>query len=356
MRRFTSAPMCDAFLTLAQLEEGVTCFLVPRWLPNGTRNSNFRVVRLKDKMGDRSNASSEVEYEKAWARRIGPKGRGVQTIVDMVVHTRLDCGTGSTALMRQLFQMTLNHALHRKVFGTTLIDAPVMRALLADLAVESEAAMWMSLFTSSLFDRCSQSDVDEYANPMRRLVTAIQKYWICKKAPGFAYECMEGVGGNGYVHEWDFPRFFQQSPLNSIWEGSGNTIVLDILRTLVKEPKSFESLSNELQKTMGQSKIYDSAFKSVFKELSDLQKLMKDNPNDTQLHGRFAVDCLAQLLEACLLRQHAPGYVADWYDMTRLQGNAGLRRNYGSLPVSLPSRDIGRILDREISAFQQGTH
>jgi putative acyl-CoA dehydrogenase len=191
-------------------------------------------------------------------------------------------------------------------------------------------------------------NAEESANPLRRLVTAVQKFWICKKAPGFAYECMESVGGNGYVHEWDFPRIFQQSPLNSIWEGSGNTIVLDILRTLAKEPESARSLYAELSKVQGQSQRYDAALASVFDQLQSLQK---QDPNDVQLHGRFAVDALAQQLEAYVLRRYAPPEVADWYEMNHLEVSTGCKRNYGSLPVGFPTDSLHRIIDRNVNAL-----
>ena len=245
---FCSAPMCDAFLTLAYAEGGLTCFLVPRWLPDGERNAGFRVMRLKDKLGDRSNASSEIEYHGALGQRIGAEGRGVATIIQMVQHTRLDCVTGSAAQMRFALANAVWHTAHRSAFQKRLVDQPAMSAVLADLALESEAATAAAIRLAQAFDR------DE---PLARLLTPIAKYWVCKRAPGMVYEAMEAHGGIGYVENGPMPRLFRQSPLNAIWEGSGNVIALDVLRALGREPESVEAMQLFLQSQRGKNATYD---------------------------------------------------------------------------------------------------
>lgn len=245
---FCSAPMCDAFLTLAYAEGGLTCFLVPRWLPDGSRNAGFRVMRLKDKLGDRSNASSEIEYHGALAQRVGPEGRGVATIIQMVQHTRLDCVTGSAAQMRFALANALWHTAHRSAFQKRLVDQPAMAAVLADLALESEAATAAALRLAQAFDE---------NDPLARLLTPIAKYWVCKRAPGMIYEAMEAHGGVGYVENGPMPRLFRQSPLNAIWEGSGNVIALDVLRAVSRESGSVEALQAFLMAQRGRNAVYD---------------------------------------------------------------------------------------------------
>jgi putative acyl-CoA dehydrogenase len=245
---FCSAPMCDAFLTLAYAPGGLTCFLLPRWLPDGTRNTGFRIVRLKDKLGDRSNASSEVEYHGALAQRIGGEGRGVATILRMVQHTRLDCVVGSASQMRAALAQALWHTAHRSAFQKRLIDQPAMAAVLADMAVESEAATALSLRIAQAFD-----DRD----PLARLLTPIAKYWACKRAPGLVNEAMECHGGAGYIETGPMPRLFRQSPLNAIWEGSGNVIALDLLRALAREPEGVAALRSFLDAVRGRERLYD---------------------------------------------------------------------------------------------------
>ena len=231
---FCSAPMCDAFLVLAQAPAGLTCFLLPRVLPDGTRNG-FRIQRLKDKLGDRSNASSEIELDSAWAELVGEEGRGVRTIVEMIVHTRLDCVLGSAAGMRQAVEQATHHAAHRIAFGKPLADQPLMRNVLADLCLESEAATVTAMRLARAYDRRAD-DPGEAA--FARIATAIAKYWICKRGPGHAAEALECLGGNGYVEESGLPRIYRQQPLQSIWEGSGNVICLDVLRALERERES----------------------------------------------------------------------------------------------------------------------
>jgi len=245
---FCSAPMSDAFLTLAQAPGGLTCFLLPRWLPDGTRNAGFRVMRLKDKMGDRSNASSEVEYHGALAQRIGEEGRGVAAIIRMVQHTRLDCVVGSAQQMRGALSQAVWHAQHRTAFQRRLIDQPMMAAVLADLAIESEAATALSMRLAQTFDQ---------EDSLGRLLTPIAKYWVCKRAPGMVYEAMEALGGAGYVETGPMPRLFRQSPLNAIWEGSGNVIALDVLRAVDREPEAVAALQGFLETARGRDVVYD---------------------------------------------------------------------------------------------------
>ncbi|KAB2854284.1 MAG: DNA alkylation response protein, partial [Sphingopyxis terrae] len=245
---FCSAPMCDAFLTLAYAPSGLTCFLVPRWLPDGSRNAGFRVMRLKDKMGDRSNASSEIEYHGALAQRLGAEGRGVATIIQMVQHTRLDCVIGSAQQMRGALAQALWHTAHRSAFQRRLIDQPAMAAVLADLAVESEAATALGFRLAQAFDE---------EDALTRLLTPIAKYWVCKRAPGLIYEAMEAHGGAGYVEAGPMPRLFRQSPLNAIWEGSGNVIALDVLRAVAREPEGVAALQDFLAAQRGRDALYD---------------------------------------------------------------------------------------------------
>lgn len=245
---FCSAPMCDAFLTLAYADGGLTCFLVPRWLPDGGINAGFRVMRLKDKLGDRSNASSEIEYHGALAQRLGDEGRGIATIIQMVQHTRLDCVIGSAANIRAATAQALWHCAHRTAFQRRLIDHPAMAAVLADLVIESEAATALGFRIAQAFDQ------DE---PLARLLTPIAKYWVCKRAPGAVYEAMECLGGAGYVEAGPMPRLFRQSPLNAIWEGSGNVIALDVLRAIAREPEAVASLMDHLGSARGRDGRYD---------------------------------------------------------------------------------------------------
>ena len=240
---FTSAPMCDLFLVLAQAPGGLSCFLVPRILPDGTRNT-FRIQRLKDKLGNRSNASSEPEFDGTVAWRVGDEGRGVKTIIEMVNCTRLDCVGGSAALMRKALVEAGHHAKHRSAFGALLLDQPLMRNVLADLAVESEAATTLGLRLAGAADRAIRGDEEERA--FRRIATAIGKYWVTKRAPAFTAEALECLGGNGYVEDSGMPRLYREAPLNSVWEGSGNVNALDVLRALGREPGTADALLTEL--------------------------------------------------------------------------------------------------------------
>ncbi|MDX3884619.1 MAG: acyl-CoA dehydrogenase family protein [Sphingomonas sp.] len=313
---FCSAPMCDAFLTLAQVEGGgLTCFLMPRWLPDGARNAGFRVMRLKDKLGDRSNASSEIEYHGALARRIGPEGRGVATIIRMVQHTRLDCVVGSALQIRSALAHALWHCAHRSAFQRRLIDQPAMAAVLADLAVESEAA------TALAFRLAAAFDTDD---PLARLLTPIAKYWICKRAPGFVYEAMECHGGAGYVETGPMPRLFRQSPLNAIWEGSGNVIALDVLRAIAREPESVEALHAFLHAARGHDAAYDRWIDGI--AFSGLD----------EAGARLQVERLALAAQAALLIGRGSP-VADAFCRLRLHPRGAA---YGAFDAAIDARSI----------------
>ena len=277
---FCSAPMCDAFLTLAYADGGLTCFLVPRWLPDGERNAGFRVMRLKDKLGDRSNASSEIEYHGALAQRVGAEGRGVATIIQMVQHTRLDCVIGSAQQMRGALAQALWHTANRSAFQRRLVDQPAMAAVLADLAVESEAATALGLRLAQAFD---ENDA------LARLLTPIAKYWVCKRAPGLVYEAMECHGGAGYVEAGPMPRLFRQSPLNAIWEGSGNVIALDVLRAIAREPEGVEALHAFFAAQRGRHAAYDAWIDAI-----DLKSAQEGR-------ARLLVERLALAAEAAVL-------------------------------------------------------
>ena len=241
---FMSAPMCDAFLVLAQADGGISCFLFPRWTPDGERN-RFRLQRLKDKLGNRSNASSEIELDSASAWLVGEEGAGVRTIIEMVNHTRLDCVMGGATGMRAGVAQAIHHATHRSVFGRELSEQPLMRNVLADLCVESEAATISAMRLARAYDESIAGD--EEATNLKRIANAVLKYWICKRAPMHAGESLECLGGNGFVEESGMPRLFRESPLNSIWEGSGNVQCLDVLRAMIKSPASLEAFFAEVQ-------------------------------------------------------------------------------------------------------------
>ncbi|HKI06665.1 MAG TPA: isovaleryl-CoA dehydrogenase [Thermoanaerobaculia bacterium] len=325
---FCSAPMCDGFLVLAQTSAGVTCFLLPRFTPDGQRNT-FRINRLKDKLGNRSNASSEVEFRAAWARLLGEEGRGVQTILEMVNHTRLDCVIGSAAGMRWGTARAIHHAANRRAFGKPLIDQPLMRNVLADLAIESEAA------TTAMM-RLARS-YDEADAPFRRLATAVLKYWTCKRAPVHAAEALECLGGNGYVEEWGLARLYREAPLNSIWEGSGNVQCLDVLRAIQKSPESLKALLAEIREARGADARLDTYVNELRAQL--------ERPDDLEARARRLVERLALALQASLLVRHAPADVADAFCASRLAGDGG--RAFGTLPAGI---DFGAILARSLTS------
>ncbi|SCL13698.1 putative acyl-CoA dehydrogenase [Micromonospora nigra] len=324
---FTSAPTCDLFLTLAQAPDGLTCFLVPRVLPDGTRNP-MRLMRLKDKLGNRSNASSEIEYEHAVAWRVGDEGRGVRTIIDMVNLTRLDCLVGAAAGMRQGVTTAAHHAAHRRAFGRHLVDQPLMRNVLADLAVESEAATVLMMRLAGATDRSARGDADESA--FRRLAVAVGKYWVCKRWPGHAAEALECLGGNGYVEESGMPRLFRESPLNSIWEGSGNVAALDVLRALTREPEVMAAFEAELAAAAGADARLDAAVRRLRADLTD--------PHEVELRARRLVERLALVVQGSLLVRHGHPAVADAFCASRLGGDHGYA--YGTLPAGVDTATI----------------
>ncbi|MEU9506066.1 isovaleryl-CoA dehydrogenase [Micromonospora sp. NPDC048170] len=329
---FTSAPMCDVFLTLAQAPGGLTCFLVPRVLPDGTANP-MRLMRLKDKLGNRSNASAEVEYEHAVAWRVGDEGRGVRTIIDMVNLTRLDCVIGAAAGMRQGVITAAHHAAHRQAFGRYLVDQPLMRNVLADLAVESEAATVLMMRLAGATDRSARGDAGETA--FKRLALAVGKYWVCKRWPGHAAEALECLGGNGYVEESGMPRLFRESPLNSIWEGSGNVAALDVLRALTREPEVMQAFQAEVTAAAGADARLDAAVRQVRADLSD--------HDDLELRARRVVERLALVLQGSLLVRHGHPAVADAFCASRLGGDHG--QAYGTLPRGA---DLTAIIARAV--------
>ncbi|MDH6219212.1 acyl-CoA dehydrogenase family protein [Streptomyces pseudovenezuelae] len=329
---FTSAPMCDVFLVLAQAPEGLSCFLVPRILPDGSRNT-FRIQRLKDKLGNRSNASSEPEFDGTVAWLVGPEGRGVKTIIEMVNCTRLDCVMMSATLMRKTLVEAGHHARHRSAFGARLVDQPLMRNVLADLALESEAATTLTLRLAGAADRAVPGDAGEAA--FRRIATAVGKYWVTKRGPAFTAEALECLGGNGYVEESGMPRHYREAPLLSIWEGSGNVNALDVLRALRREPGSAQAFFDELALAQGADARLDAA-------VTRLEGLLV---NGSETGARRLVEQMALTLQASLLVRHAPPAVADAFCATRLAGDWG--HAFGTLP---DIADLGAILDRALPA------
>jgi putative acyl-CoA dehydrogenase len=327
---FCSAPMCDAFLVLAQADGGLSCFLLPRFTPDGERN-RFHIQRLKDKLGNRSNASSEVEFRGAWAQLVGEEGRGVPTIIDMVNHTRLDCVVGASSGFRWGTAMAIHHASHRSAFGKPLVDQPLMRNVLADLAVESEAATISALWLARAFDEAHAGD--ERAVELRRLATPVLKYWTCKRAPVHAVEALECLGGNGYVEESGMPRLYRESPLASIWEGSGNVQCLDVLRAMVKNPASVETFFAEIDEARGANPHLDAAAAELREELSDLEAI--------EARARRVVEWMALVLQGSLLARFGDPAVVEAFSASRLGGDAG--RAFGTLPAGV---DFGRIIER----------
>lgn len=325
---FCSAPMSDVFLMLAQTRKGLSCFLVPRWTPDGDRNAIF-IQRLKDKLGNRSNASSEIEMDAAWGRLLGEEGRGVATIMEMVAHTRLDCVIGAAAGMRQAVTQAVHHARHRRAFGADLVDHPLMRNVLADLAVESHAATALMVRLATSYDRAVH---DHHEKAFRRLATAVGKYWVCKRNPGLAAEALECLGGSGYVEESVLPRLFRESPLNGIWEGSGNVIALDVLRTMTREPQAVEAFLDELRMSGGVDSRFDAALAALESELTDT--------GGFEARARRVVERMALLLQGTLLLREG-GPVAEAFCASRLGADWG--QVYGTLP---PGADTAAILDR----------
>jgi len=323
---FCSAPMCDAFLVLAQADGGLSCFLLPRILPDGERN-RFHLQRLKDKLGNRSNASSEVEFDGAWARMVGEEGRGVPTIIEMVNHTRLDCVLGSTSGMRYGVARAAHHAAHRSAFGALLADQPLMQNVLADLSIESEAATVTALRLARAYDHGAG---DERETLFKRLATAVAKYWICKRAPIHAAESLECLGGNGYVEESGMPRMFREAPLNSIWEGSGNVICLDVLRAMVKSPESVQVFFDEVAETAPSEPAVADSIKRLKADLADFEGI--------EGRARSIVERMALTLQGALLVRDGDPAVADAFCASRLGGDWG--RAFGTLPTGVDTEHI----------------
>jgi putative acyl-CoA dehydrogenase len=328
---FCSAPMCDAFLVLAQTEKGVSCFLLPRFKPNGTQNP-FYIQRLKDKLGNRSNASGEVEFHQSYAQIIGEEGRGIANIMEMVRHTRLDCAVGSAGTLRRAVAESLHHCAHRSAFGKLLIEQPLMQNVLADLCLESEAATAFAFRLARGFD---ESKTNEEARTFTRLATAIGKFWICKRAIFAVGEAMECLGGNGYVEESVLPRLYRDVPVNSIWEGSGNVQCLDVLRSMQKEPASVEALFSELKLASGTNKNFDKFVNNIEKELFD--------NNNLEFRARRTVERLALALQAAVLLRNAPDFIADAFCNSRLSEENYL--NFGTLPAGV---EIEKIIARSM--------
>jgi putative acyl-CoA dehydrogenase len=330
---FTSAPMSDVFLTLAQAPGGLSCFLVPRVLPDGTRNA-IRLQRLKDKLGNRSNASSEIEYEGALGRLVGEEGRGVATIIRMVNMTRLDCAISSASGMRQGLVQAVHHATYRSAFGARLVDQPLMTNVLADLAVEAEAATVAGLRLAGAVDRAAAGDAEEEL--LRRIGLAVTKYWVCKRAPAHAAEALECLGGNGYVEDSGLPRLYRETPLPSIWEGSGNVAALDVLRAMGRQPQAVEAFFAEVDRAAGADRRLDAATARLRKDLGDL-----GDGAALQYRARRLVEHMALVLQGSLLVRHGHPAVADAFCASRLDGDWGIA--FGTLPAGL---DTAAIIER----------
>jgi putative acyl-CoA dehydrogenase len=330
---FCSAPMSDAFMVLARAPDGLSCFLVPRVLPDGARN-RFHLQRLKDKLGNRANASAEVELDGAVGWLVGEQGRGLTVILEMVNHTRLDCVVGSAALMRQAVAQATHHAAHRSAFGRRLADQPLMANVLADLAVEAEASTMLAMRVAGAFDRAA-GDAAEAA--LCRLATAVAKYWVCKRAPAVAAEALECLGGNGYVEESGLPRLYREAPLNSIWEGAGNVNCLDVLRVLARRPEAVAALLDEVAPARGADVRLDLAAAAVERELAAAAA----DPAGVEAGARRLVERLAVVLQGALLVRHGHPAVADAFCASRLGGDRGAA--FGTLP---PGLDLAAIVER----------
>ena len=326
---FCSAPMCDAFVVLAQTDRGLSCFLLPRWRPDDTRNG-FHILRLKDKLGNRSNASAEVEFDAAWAQMLGEEGGGVHTIMEMVSYARLECIIAAAAVTRQAVAQATHHAAYRVAFGKRLSEQPLMQNVLADLCVESEAATLGTLRLARAFDERSR---DEQERAFARIATPTLKYWIGKRAPALVGEALECLGGNGYVEESMMPRLYREAPVNSIWEGSGNVMCLDVLRAVTREPEAVEAFFAELALGSGCDHRLDTFVKAVRDELA--------RPEGIEARARRVVERLALAVLASLLVRHGDPAVAEAFLVSRLVGDHGL--TYGTVPAGV---DFKHIIER----------
>ncbi|MEG3178746.1 acyl-CoA dehydrogenase family protein [Sphingomonas sp. RB3P16] len=334
---FCSAPMSDAFLTLAYTEGGLSCFLAPRITPDGARNG-IHIMRLKDKLGNKSSASSEIEYHDAYAELLGEEGRGVKVIIDMVHHTRLGTISGTIGIMGMALAQAFHHTAGRQAFQRLLIDQPTMTSVLADLAVEYEAAVALTMRIARAFD-----GADEEERALARIGVAVAKYWTTKRNPNFVYECMECLGGAGYVEESIMPRLYREAPLNAIWEGSGNVIALDILRALSREPGALDAVASELRRAQGGNRRFDIAAEALIARLS------KRVPSETE--ARYVAEQLGLMLQGSLLVRHAPVATADVFVATRIVGEGG--RSFGTLPTGTDARTI--VDRRRAASFENAS-
>jgi putative acyl-CoA dehydrogenase len=323
---FCSAPMSDAFFTLAYTDSGLSCFFVPRWRPDGTRNA-FMIQRLKDKLGNRSNASAEIEYDDTWALLVGEEGRGVHTIIDMVHHTRLDATTAPAGMMRQAAVLAVHHARHRSAFQRHLVEQPLMRNVLADLVIEAEAATTLVMRIARSYDEAGK---DAEARAFSRIAVAVGKYWINKRLPNHVYEAMECHGGGGYVEDSPMPRLYREAPVNSIWEGSGNVICLDVQRAMERDPETIAAFLAEVDRATGGDRRLDAA-------VAKLKDLMADK-TVRESDMRRVTESMALTLQGALLVRFAPAVVADAFCASRLGGEWG--RTYGTLPASVAFDEI----------------
>jgi putative acyl-CoA dehydrogenase len=317
---FFSAPMCDAHLVLARTGGGLSCFFVPRWRKDGVKNP-ILVQRLKDKLGNRSNSSSEVEFQDAWGVMVGEEGRGIPTIIEMANHTRLDCVIGSAGLMRQALVQAIHHARHRTAFGKYLAEQPLMRNVLADLALESEAATLLMLRLARAFE----SPNDPQQRAWRRIVTPAAKFWICKRALEFTGECMEVWGGNGYVETGPMARLYREAPVNSIWEGSGNVMCLDVLRAVERETEGLVLLLDQLA-------ISANRHAGLQQALDSLRQMLSTPPDERETTARRFVQQLVLVAQGSLMLEHAPAAMADAFIASRTEAHGG--RVYGTMSAS----------------------
>ncbi len=336
---FFSAPMSDAHLGVAQTPDaGPACFWVPRWQPDGTRNA-VHLQQLKDKVGNRSNASSEVEFHGAYGLLLGEPGRGIPTIIEMATTTRLCCVLGSSAILRQALVQALHHAQRRQAFGKPLVQQPLMRSVLADLALESEAATMLAMRLARAFEACEGADPAPAERAWKRLMTPAAKFWVCKRAVEVAGEAMEVLGGNGYVEPAVVARLFREAPVNSIWEGSGNIMCLDMLRALGREPEGSQALLAHLMDAAGEDS-------HLLTELHALQALLHRPPAEQELLARLIAQKLVLVAQACLLRRHAPSWVADAFIATRIVH--GSARVVGAIDAR--TLDVAALLERALPA------
>ncbi|MCC7325496.1 MAG: isovaleryl-CoA dehydrogenase [Burkholderiales bacterium] len=335
---FLSAPMCDAFLVLAKAPGGLSCFLLPRFAPDGSVNA-MRIERLKDKLGDHSNASSEVEFHGAHGELVGAEGRGVATILEMGTYCRLDCALGTAGLIRDALTQALHHAQHRSAFGRHLVDAPLMRNVLADLTLESEAATALALRLARAFD----AQHDEAEGVLRRVLTPAVKFWICKRGPALAAEAMEVLGGNGYVEEGPLARVYRQMPLNSIWEGSGNVMCLDVLRALARDARCVDALAVELRPARHGNALLDAYIDALLRDL--------ERPAVDERDARTLTQRIALAVQGALLVRFAPAFVADAFCTSRLAPLAFGGGVFGALP---PGVDCAAIMQRAWPPLRNG--